>query len=84
MTKQEVKAITEFLDKEFRDYSIEYDYYIEDNVMEATIEDVFTKGDVEFTFKYSDNEVQFYSLSESYIEADTRQFWIELMSKLYE
>jgi len=84
MTKQEVKAITEFLDKEFRDYSIEYDYFIEDSTMEVTIKDVFSKGDVEFTFKYSDNEVQFYSLSDSYIEATTRQFWIELMSKLYE
>jgi len=84
MTKHEVKAITEFLDKEFRDYSIEYEYFILDNIMEVTIEDIFAKGDVEFTFKYSDNEVQFYSISDSYIEATTREFWIELMSKLYE
>ena len=84
MTKHEVKAITKFLDNEFQDYSIEYNYFILDNIMEVTIEDIFAKGDVEFTFKYSDNEVQFYSISDSYIEATTRQFWIELMSRLYE
>lgn len=84
MFKRDIEDITSFLDKEFSDYGIKYDYFIEDDCMEVTVKDVFHKGDVDFSFRCMSGNVEFYSLSDSYVEADTRQFWIELMSKLYE
>ncbi len=82
MNKQDINDIENFLDEELMDYSIKYDYEIEDDVAEVTIKDVFLEGDVEFSFKVVSGNVEFYALSESWIEAETRQFWIDLMFKL--
>ena len=84
MNKIDIKNIEIFLNNEFLDYSIKYDHFIEDDCMEVTVKDVFHKGDVEFSFRCMNGNVEFYSIMEMYIKAETRQFWIELMSKLYE
>lgn len=39
---------------------------------------------IEMTFRCVDGNVEFYGLSESYLQADTRGFWINFMGQINE
>jgi len=83
MKKQDIEDITEFLDTEICDYDLEYDYEKEGDSMTVILKGHFTNNsEIEMDFKCVSGNVKFYGLCESYIEADTRSFWIDFMSRL--
>lgn len=83
MKKQDIEDIVSFIEREISDYDINYDFEIEDNVMEACFKGQFTSNEeVYMTFRCVSGNVEFYALCESYIQAETRNFWIDFMFKL--
>jgi len=84
MDKKSIEKILRFIESEqIGDYDINFDYEIEDDVLIAKFSGHFTNNnDIEMEFVYEDNQVQFYHLGECFIEADTRSFWIDFMSRI--
>jgi len=83
MTRESIKIIEDFIEDELRGYDIKYDYTIENNELEAEFTGLFLENStISFSFKCEKANLEFYSISESYIYAETRQFWIEFMTKL--
>ena len=72
--------------------SIEYktvkqNYEIEDNTLQVEFNGSFTNNQtIQMSFQVAeiDNEVYFESLSESWTMADTREFWIDFMARIYQ
>lgn len=85
MTRQDLEDIKSFIDDEIFNYDIEYDFEIEDNILVANFKGFFTSNkEVNFRFRCDNGNVEFYGLCESYIFAETRDFWINFMAKIYE
>lgn len=83
MTKQDLNDIISVIDNEINGYDIEYDYEIEDNWLTATFKGMFTgEQELSMTFRCSSGNVELEGQCESFIEADTRSFWIEFMSRI--
>lgn len=83
MKKQDIKDIELFIDNEIYPYDMEYDFYIEDNILHATFKGHFTsQQEVELSFKCVSGNIEVEGLCESYIDCGTREFWIELMGRL--
>ena len=83
MDKTSIDKITRFIDSEIEGYPINYEYEIEDDTLIVTFSGhFFNDGKPELTFIYSteEDEVQFYSKCEAYLPAETREFWIELLT----
>ena len=82
MTKKDIQVIENFIKEEIRGYDISYDFEIEDDIMEVVFSGHFFNNEkVYMTFKAAEQEAYFYLLSESYELAETRPFWITLMTK---
>jgi len=75
--------IIDFIINEIKGYDINFDYKIENDVLITKFSGYFTNNnDIEMHFTYKNNKVQIYHLGESYIEVDTRSFWIDFMSRI--
>lgn len=85
MKKQDLEDIKSFIDEEIFNYDIDYDFEIEDDVMVVDFIGTFTSDQkINFRFRCVNGNVEFYALCESYIFAETRDFWINFMAKIYE
>lgn len=85
MKKQDLEDIKTFIDEEIFNYDIDYDFEIEDDIMIVDFIGTFTNNEkVNFRFRCVNGNVEFYGLCESYIFAETRDFWINFMAKIYE
>ena len=83
MKKQDIEDIVNFIEREISDYGINYDFEVEDNVMEVSFKGRFTSNEeVCMTFRCDSGNVEFYALCESYVEAETRNFWIDFIFKI--
>ena len=85
MKKQDLEDIKSFIDYEILNYDIDYNFEIEDNIMLIKFKGHFTnQKEVNFRFRCINGNVEFYGLCESYIAAETRDFWINFIAKIYE
>lgn len=85
MQKQDLEDIKSFIDEEIFNYGIDYSFEIEDDVMVVDFIGTFTSYQkINFRFRCVNGNVEFYALCESYIFAETRDFWINFMAKIYE
>lgn len=87
MKKSELTKIIKFIETEIHGYDVDFDYEIEDNTLQVEFNGTFTNNQaIQMSFQVAeiDNEVYFESLSESWIIADTREFWIDFMAKIYQ
>lgn len=85
MKRQDLEDIKSFIDSEILNYDIDYDFQIEDDIMVVDFIGHFTnEKEINFRFRCDNGNVEFYGLCESYIFAETRDFWINFMSKIYE
>ena len=87
MKKAELTKVIKFIESEIHGYDIDFDYEIEDNTLQVEFNGSFTNNQtIQMSFQVAeiDNEVYFESLSESWTMADTREFWIEFMARIYQ
>lgn len=85
MKKQDLEDIKKFIDEEIFNYDIDYNFEIEGDIMIVDFIGTFTHNEeINFRFRCVNGNVEFYGLSESYTFAETRDFWINFMAKIYE
>lgn len=87
MKKVELTKIIKFIETEIHGYDIDFDYEVEDNTLQVEFNGTITNNQaIQMSFQVAeiDNEVYFESLGESWTIADTREFWIDFMAKIYQ
>lgn len=85
MKRQDLEDIKNFIDVEIFNYDIDYVFEIEDDILVASFIGTFTNNkEINFRFRCVNGNVEFYGLCESYIFAETRDFWINFVTKIYE
>lgn len=85
MKRQDFEDIKCFIDSQILDYDIDYDFEFEDDIMIVSFKGSFTnEEEINFRFRCNNGNTEFYGLCESYIFAETRDFWINFMTKIYE
>ena len=87
MKKQELTKIIKFIESEIHRYDIEFDFEIEENILQVEFNGTFTNNQpISMSFQVAelDSEIYFEAISESWILAETREFWIDFMVRIYE
>ena len=85
MKKAELTKIIKFIESEIHGYDIDFDYEIEDETIAVELNGWFTDNNtIEISFQVKEDKVIFYSLSDDWVIADTRTFWIEFMTRIYQ
>ena len=83
MKKAELTKIIKFIESEIHGYDIDFDYEIEDETIAVELNGWFTDNNtIEISFQVKEDKVIFYSLSDDWVIADTRTFWIEFMTRI--
>lgn len=87
MKKAELTKIIKFIESEIHGYDIEFDYEIEENILQVEFNGTFTNNQpISMSFQVAelDSEIYFETISESWTMAETREFWIDFMVRIYE
>lgn len=85
MKKTELNKIIKFIESETYQLAIDFDYEIEDETIVVELDGLFTDNKaIELRFQVKEDKVIFYSLSDDWVIADTRTFWIEFMTRIYQ
>lgn len=85
MKKEELKKIIKFIELETYQLSIDFNYEIEDETLVVELNGWFTDNKaIGIRFQVKEDKVIFHSLSEDWVIADTRTFWIEFMTRIYQ
>lgn len=85
MKKAELTKVIKFIESEIHGCDIDFDYEIEDETIAVELNGWFTDNNtIEISFQVKEDKVIFYSLSDDWVIADTRTFWIEFMTRIYQ
>lgn len=85
MKKAELTKIIKFIESEIHGYDIEFDYEIENEIVTVGLDGAFTDNQsIQIMFQIKEDKILFDSMSDIWIEADARTFWIEFMTRIYQ